>query len=142
MSQATDSPAPVHDGGELPGRWELIRDVLVFQLKLAIDAMRDVLLVPVSLIAGVADLVFGGERPGRIFQQVLALGRESEVIINLFGSHRETLPATQGQVPRVDDVVGRLEKLVVEQYERGGLTAQAKDAIDRGLDAIGRNVPR
>ena len=36
----------------------------------------------------------------------------------------------------VDSVVARLENLIVEQYERGGMTAAAKDAIDRSLDAF------
>jgi hypothetical protein len=38
----------------------------------------------------------------------------------------------------IDALVGRLERLIVEQYERGGMTASAKAAIDRSLDALGR----
>ena len=36
-----------------PGRWTLIRDVAVFQVKLVFDGMRDVVLLPISLIAGI-----------------------------------------------------------------------------------------
>ena len=32
--------------------------------------------------------------------------------------------------------MARVENLIVEQYERGGMTATAKDAIDRSLDAF------
>ena len=37
---------------------------------------------------------------------------------------------------RADDVFDRIEKLLVDEYRRGGLTAHAKQAIDRGLDAV------
>jgi hypothetical protein len=39
----------------------------------------------------------------------------------------------------IDAFVARFERTVVEQYERGGVTASAKAAIDRSLDAIGRS---
>lgn len=117
---------------EAPTRWELIRDVLVLQLKLAVDALRDLVISPVSIVAGLIDLVQGGERPGRLFYAVLDAGRRSEQLINLFGEAHGEEPVS------LDAVVARVEKLVVEQYERGGITAAAKSAIDRSLDAIGR----
>jgi hypothetical protein len=126
-------------------RWELIRDVLVFQVKLAIDALRDVLLSPLSLAAAALDLL--SDRPGRRFRALLALGRESEIRIDLFGAARGGGTRAEsaggrpgaGEAPlTIDAVAGRIERLVVEQYERGGLTASAKDAIDRALDSIAR----
>jgi hypothetical protein len=113
-------------------RWELIRDLLAFQLKLAADALRDFVISPIALVAGVIDLVRGGARTGELFQAVLAAGRRSERIINLFGE--ESL--AEGEKSSIDALVGRFEKLVVEQYEKGGVTASAKAAIDRSLDAI------
>jgi hypothetical protein len=126
------SPHP--DPTEAESRWELIRDLVVFQLKLALDALRDVLLVPVSLVAGIVDLVSGGEPPGKNFYGVVRLGRGTERWINLFGAVEE--PEGEEAVPSLDSLVGQLEHLIVDQVERGGVTASAKDAIDRSLDRI------
>ena len=128
-------------------RWELIRDIAVFQLKVGIDALRDLALVPVSLVAGLVDLVSGGDRPGRLFYDVLEAGRRTEDWINLFGDlDNEPTSQKEGQAeePVIDSVVARLENLIVEQYERGGMTASAKDAIDRSLNAFSskRNTTR
>ena len=120
-------------------RWELIRDIAVFQLKVGVDALRDLALVPVSLVAGALDLIRGGERPGKLFYDVLDAGRRTEDWINLFGDldgRRSGQTTGEPDEPMIDSVVARLENLIVEQYERGGMTATAKDAIDRSLDAL------
>lgn len=129
---------------EAPTRWELIRDIAVFQLKLALDALRDLVLSPVSLVAGVADLVAGGERPGRRFYGVLLAGRRSERLINLFGEADRVAPRPGGREAEgasLDALVARFERVIVEQYERGGITASAKATIDRSIDALGRALP-
>jgi hypothetical protein len=97
-------------------------------------------LSPVSLVAGAIDLVTGGERPGRLFYAVLVAGRRSEHVINLFGEAERVRPraADAGGDPSLDALVARFERLVVEQYERGGITASAKAAIDRSIDALGK----
>ena len=40
-----------------PDRWTLLRDLFVLQFKLVVDGMRDFLLVPASLIAGIISLL-------------------------------------------------------------------------------------
>ncbi len=128
---------------DAPTRWELIRDLAVFQLKLVIDALRDVVLSPISLGAAVVDLVRGGERPGHYFYRVLLTGRRSEAWINLFGeADRVALRPTDAESTSLDALVERMEELLVEQVDRGGVTASAKLAIDRSLDAISRRKNR
>jgi hypothetical protein len=39
-------------------RWKFLRDVIVFQLKMFLDNVRDFALMPVSLIAALIDLVY------------------------------------------------------------------------------------
>jgi len=121
-------------------RWAFLRDVIVFQLKLLLDAVRDVVLSPISIAAGLADLVTGGDRPGRYFYRVLAVGRSSDGWINLFGESEPgaTRAIASRETPTVDSLVNHVERLIVEQYERGGVTASAKEAIDRSLNTIGR----
>ena len=127
-------------------RWQLIRDLAVFQLKLGLDALRDLVLSPISLVAGIVDLVIGGEQAGKHFYSVLGAGRRTEAWINLFGEVDGVEPRGEAEGgaegASVDAIVERMERLLVEQYERGGVTTSAKIAIDRGLDALGRRRPR
>ena len=39
-------------------RWKFFRDVLVFQLKMLLDNVRDFALMPVSLVAALIDLIY------------------------------------------------------------------------------------
>ena len=111
-------------------RWQLIRDVLAFSAKVALETARDLVLFPAALIAGLLGVVAGGDRPERTFHLVRALGARFDAWLNLFGEHDES------DEPGIDEQFGRLEKLLVEEYERGGVTAQAKQAIDRALDTL------
>jgi hypothetical protein len=73
---------------DYPDRWTLIRDLFVFQAKLLVDGFRDLLLVPASLVAGVWSLVSGDrDRPGAQFYQLISLGKESELWIDLFKAY-------------------------------------------------------
>ncbi len=122
-------------------RWVFLRDLLVFQGKLALDGLRDLVLSPVSLVVGLLDLLLGGDPPGRRFYRLLRAGRRSEGWIDLFGAAAR--PGATDLAVRVapqsfDGIVSRLERIVLEQYQSGGMTASAKQAIDRWLDALER----
>ena len=121
-------------------RWTLIRDIVVLQFKLVVDGFRDFLLVPVSMVAGLISLFRGGDRPGVEFYELLRLGRRSERVINLFGAADRLPPSGDDDtsVPDIDDMVGKLEGYLVEEYKRGGITAQAKDRLDEVVDRINR----
>lgn len=125
----------------VPDRWTLIRDAAVFQLKLAVDGLRDFLLMPVSLGVAVMDLLHIGPRPGRQFYDLLKAGRKTEHWINLFGAteHAEPMPVVARS--GIDSLVTRMENLVVQEYERGGITSSAKDAVDRVLDGLADRPP-
>jgi len=136
-----DSLAPTKPP-EAPGRWELLRDVLVFQLKLLLDAFRDVVMSPISLVAGAIDILSGDEPTGRAFYRVLAFGRRTDTWINLFGTPAAPHHAGGDEEVTVDSLVSHMERLVVAEYERGGVTASTKQAIDRSLDVISRRHRR
>lgn len=124
---------------ETPDRWTLIRDILVFQVKLIVDGFRDFILVPVSLVFGVASLLKGGDRPGTGFYDLLRYGRHTDHAINLFGAAERVHPPDEDDaMPNIDDVVSRVEDFVIDEYRRGGITAQAKERLDRVLDAMNR----
>lgn len=121
----------------VPERWELVRDAAVLQGKLFIDGIRDFMLMPISIGAAVLDLLGVGKRAGRHFYDVMLLGRHSERFINLFGAADHLLPSELRSSPQgLDTLVDRLEAIVVQEYERGGITTNAKVAVDRALDGI------
>lgn len=129
-----------------PDRGMLIRDVAVFQVKLFFDGLRDLLLMPVSLIAGLVSLFRGGARPGTEFYDLLRAGRRSEHWINLFGAasrlHGPPSEEEKFAVEDVDEIVSRVEAFVVDEYRRGGVTAQAKHRLDSALDLLHRKARR
>ena len=125
----------------VPDRWTLIRDAAVFQLKLAVDGLRDFIMMPIAFGVAILDLLNVGPRAGRQFYDLLNIGKRTEHWINLFGAteHAEALPATTS--PGIDSLVQKMEKLVVQEYERGGITASAKSAVDRVLDGLTDRPP-
>ena len=125
-----------------PTRWMMLRDLVVLQGKLFVDGLRDAVLLPVSLIAGLVDLVVGGARAGERFYAVAAWGRRSERWINLFGCADHLAPAQPPDVQTsLDSFVARFETVLREQYQKGGVTASAKRVIDRTLDTVQRKPP-
>lgn len=120
----------------MPNRWTLIRDTAVFQVKLIFDGFRDLLLVPVSLIAAFISLFSGSSE----FYDLLRLGRRSERWINLFGAaERLHGPATDTErfaAEDIDEMASKVEAFVINEYQRGGITAQAKDRLDSAIDLL------
>lgn len=130
----------VYDPGatRVPSRWELIRDVIVFQGKLFVDGLRDVIWAPVSVGLAVLDLLGIGKYAGIYFYKFVDLGEKTEHFINLFGAANQTRShALVGEQPEgLDALVHRLERTVRQEYDRGGITASAKHAVDRALDSL------
>ena len=124
-------------------RWTLLRDLGVFQVKLIADGLRDLILVPTSLIAGIISLVKGENgRPGLQFYHLLAFGQQTERWINLFGAVENSpekldQPTTFGESD-IDDLMDKFESFVVDEFKRGGLTTQAKERLHTVLEAIHR----
>jgi len=94
-------------------RWQLLRDLGVLQVKLLVDGLRDLILVPASLVAG----IFG------------AVSNSPEEIERPSGFGAQD----------IDDIVGRLETFVVDEVKRGGVTTQTKERLDKILNAMQRN---
>ncbi|MEC7998091.1 MAG: hypothetical protein VX166_09905 [Pseudomonadota bacterium] len=61
--------------------------MFVFQLKLYVDAFRDVVLIALSFFGFIFYLVVMRDPQSGYFEKVLALGRRSERLINLFEQH-------------------------------------------------------
>jgi hypothetical protein len=124
-------------------RWTLVRDIAVLQVKLVVDGLRDLILVPASLVVGIVSLLSGADgRPGEQFYRLLGMGKQSERWINLFGA-LQNAPADLEHVEQLpdagmDELVKRFETFVIDEHRRGGVTAQAKTRLDKAIAAIGR----
>jgi hypothetical protein len=119
-------------------RWKFLRDVLVFQLKMFLDNVRDFALMPISLVAALIDLVYRGEREGALFYKVLRWGSHSEAVIDVYSAieHHETGDFKVSRGYTVDGVIARLEGVLVREYEKGGTAASIKTAMDRAIDQL------
>ena len=133
------SPPPRSGSSE---RWRFFRDVVIFQVKMLLDNVRDFALMPISLIAAIIDVVYKGKREGALFHKVLRWCAHSEEAINVY-SAIEHHPAGSFQVNpayTVDAVVARLEGVLVREYEKGGTAASIKTALDRAIDQVHRET--
>ena len=80
------------------GRKGLLRTVVIFQFKLFVDGLRDVILVPVSIIAAALDLLSGAPSTSGNFASVMNMGRRSERYIDLFGERANRVPDAEAPV--------------------------------------------
>lgn len=90
-------------------RLRLLRDVVAFQIKLGLEAIIDLTLIPVSLAAAGLDLVLGNWRRPRWFHRVLRFGERCERRIDLWGAGLagETDPDSE-----IDAIVRGIEVLL------------------------------
>lgn len=99
-----------------------IRDFVIFQLKLLMDAAKDVALAPLATGALVIDMFSGGGRRSRLFYQVLRLSERFDLWLNLNGAMERLEAGDVGDdglfgasEAGSDSLLGKLEQMV-----RGG----------------------
>ena len=135
--------SPAENDNQRSPQWVLLRDLAVLQVKLIVDGFRDIVLLPASIIAALISFSRTEDgTPGPQFYNLLAVGKESENWINLFGAlknadHRVDEANAFGNAD-MDDIVSKVENFVVDEYKRGGVTAQAKSRIDEALKKMQR----
>ena len=130
MDEPIDSgndPSDVTDSRE-SSRLQMVLDVLVFQFKLAADGLRDVLLVPLSLLSGLLGLIAGGDDPYRYYRKLLRFGRRTEIWINLFGQRKHGGTS--------DELIAPLKHRVVTEAQTNPLFSRAGAGLNRTLDNV------
>ena len=94
----------------------LLRDFLVFQLKLAIDGLKGLVMWQLAIVAFAIDLLFGGENKGRLFYKVLSLAERFDLWLNLYGASTRAHTSSDGLfgVSRAgaNTMLGKLEQMV------------------------------
>ena len=98
-------------------RFVIVRDLLLFQLKLFLDGLIDVTLMPLSIGAAIVELLFGGERRGRFFYAILRFGEKADLWLNLYSASRQadTDGLFGGSKAGEDTLLGEIEQRI-----RGG----------------------
>lgn len=89
-----------------------LRHLLVFQLKLTADALRDLLMSPVSLLVFLVDAVRKPALEDSLYLRLMLLGRRSDRLINLFDEFRDAGHFT------VDEALEELERRVLAAKEK------------------------
>lgn len=86
---------------------QAFRHLFVFQLKLGADALRDLLMSPVSVLVFVVDVIRKPTLEDSLYLRLMLMGRQSDRMINLFDEHKDAGHFT------VDQAVEELEVLVM-----------------------------
>ena len=98
-----------------------LRDAVVFQGKLIVDGLRDLILFPVALVATFIDLSRGNAdgKHGRRFYDVVCFGRQTERWIDLFEAADRApeteRPRPEMNSPTIDEFVNRFEERLSEK---------------------------
>jgi hypothetical protein len=131
----TETNVPPASNTDPHARWKFMRDVLVFESKLALNNLHNFFQIPVTLAVAVFDLVFKGKEEGERFYKLLELGRTIDDSIDIYSviAHREK---SLNQDYTIDAVVARIEGVIVKEYAKGGTAASVKQAVDKALDGM------
>ncbi len=99
MFRRDKAPRPLSTGRAL-------RHLLIFQLKLALDALRDLALSPLSIVVFVLDALRQPTLEDSLYLKLMRLGQRSDRLINLFDEYGELGHYT------VDQAVSEMEEVL------------------------------
>lgn len=88
------------------------RHLLVFQIKLFFDAVRDILFSPLSLIAFIVDVVTRPKAKDSLSLRLMQLGQRSDRVINLFNEYSNDGDYT------IDHTVKEVETVLQKEMEK------------------------
>lgn len=98
-------------------RWVILRDLVIFQIKLVLDGAKDIILSPLAIGAAAIDLFFPGARPGRRFYAVMRMGEGYDRWLSLFAAAHKADALDDGLFGASragnDSLLGRLEEIVI-----------------------------
>ena len=133
-------PPPPH-----VSRWRIIKDLVSFQIKLTLEGLKDILLVPLSLAAAALGLLVSGPDRGRHLRNVMRLGRGYDEWIQLYSAldrdpdakrERDQGAPAPGQDTNLDAYLGRLQRALAKHSRQGRLPTRARVAIERAIDVL------
>ena len=128
-------PAALPPPANADARWRFIRDVAVFELKLALNNLHNFFQIPLTLAVALFDVVVKGGREGERFYKLVEMGRSIDDAIDIYSivAHREK---SLNKDFTVDAVLSRVEGVIVKEFEKGGTAASVKQAVDKAIDEM------
>jgi hypothetical protein len=99
----------------------ILRDLVIFQIKLFLDGVKDIVLMPLSIGAAALDVLAPTGKRGRRFYAVMRAGEKYDRWLNLFGASQTASESAEGLfgVSRAgsDTLLGKLEEYVLGHAE-------------------------
>jgi hypothetical protein len=102
-------------------RWIVIRDLAIFQVKLALEGLKDIVVSQLSIGAAALDLLFPTARRGARFYSVMRYAERFDNWLSLYsaaeaaGDHEEGLFGASRAGS--NSLLGRLEEMVLGRKE-------------------------
>ena len=122
-------------------RSEVIRDTLVIQLKLIIDGIRDILLMPLVVFATISGLIMHRNSPGRYLYRLLSYGKASEKWIGLFDeSEKDNMKPLELSDNSLDELVKKTQTAFESKYINEEKKQKLLDKINYALDEINTKI--
>jgi hypothetical protein len=123
-------------------RSEVIRDTFVLQLKLIVDGLRDLMLMPLVLIATISGLILHKNHSGRYLYRLLNYGKASEKWIGLFDeAEKDSLdPIDLTQDNSFDELLIRTQTAFESKYIDESKKQKLLDKLNFALDEINTKV--
>ncbi len=116
---------------ETNSRTEVVRDTIVLQLKLIVDGLRDLALMPLCFFAALLGLILHSERPGRYVYRILSYGRLSEKWIGLFDdADKDEMEPIKYEGKNFDDLIVKTQTAFESKY----VDPEKKDLLVRKLN--------
>ncbi len=116
---------------DLNSRSELVRDTIVLQLKLIVDGLRDLALMPLCFFAALFGLIAHREKPGRYMYRILSYGKLSEKWIGLFDdASKDKMAPIQWEGKNFDDLIVRTQTAFESKY----VDPEKKDLLVKKLN--------
>jgi hypothetical protein len=134
VPQPQAEQVPVAPSNE-DARWKFMRDVAVFELKLALNNLHNFFQIPLTLGVALIDVIFKRKTEGERFYKLVEYGRTIDDAIGIYSiiDHRES---SMNSDYTVDAVLSRVEGVIVREFDKGGTAASVKAAVDRVLDGM------
>lgn len=128
-----------------PSRQVLVRDFLIFELKLLLDGAMDLILGPIAAVVFLLDLAVGGPHLGRRFYRLLRFGERWDLWLSLYQPARDADAREDGLFAAgargADSLIGKLEELLTDPRLPDGTRRRIEEWVARLDDDSTRSEP-
>jgi len=105
-------------------RTVLIRDLLIFELKLFLDGLGDLIFSQIAIVALLWDFIRGGPDMGKTFYRVLRAGEKWDLWLNLYrpakGAQHSKDGLLESGMADANSLLGKIEALVRDRQDQDG----------------------